>query len=196
MKIKSLAFLAFLTIGTFAGCEDKGSINQDVVVSKTTQNKQAEQSIGFSLTTTTGNNIQILAAKSGWKFKGFEGKVVLLDFFGTWCPPCKKEIPHLNMIRNSLKNKFEIIGIDIGLRGGGITPLEELKTFIDDFKIKYPVTTDGDNSKLYSALGELNPNGSIPFMILFDKHGVIVQYYIGMQPEGLLQGDVNKALTR
>jgi len=198
MKIKSIAFLAFLTIATFGGCEEKGTISKNVVAKTKTsvQNKQEEQVMKFNLTTSTGKNIDILAAKSGWQFKGLDQKVVLLDFFGTWCPPCKAEIPHLNNIREDMKDKFEVIGIDIGSRRGEVTPSDELASFIKEFKIKYPITTSGDNRKLYGALGELNPNGSIPFMILFDKKGVIVQYYVGMQREGILRGDIDKALKR
>ncbi|MEA2050574.1 MAG: TlpA disulfide reductase family protein [Campylobacterota bacterium] len=200
MKFKNLALLSILSITLLGGCSDKESIDETVVANKTEQknevkNRQNQQIPTFNLITSTGKSLKIIAdVKNGWQFEGMENKVVLLDFFGTWCPPCKAEIPHLNHIREKLQKDFELIGIDVGQRGGGKTDSEELKTFIKDFKIKYPVTTGGDNGKLFGAVSELNPNGSIPFMVLFNKKGEFVQYYIGMKPEEMLMQDIKKAI--
>ncbi len=205
MKIKSIAFLAFLIISVFTGCEDKGKIPQDIAVAPTTQTKQTQaqptkepESPSFKLVTSTGDKLTILAKKDGWKFQGYENKVILLDFFGTWCPPCKAEIPHLNNIREKLKDKFEIIGVDVGPRGGGDTPKETLDAFIKEFKIKYPiaVTSTKENGKLFGAVGELNRNGSIPFMILFNTKGQYLTHYVGMVPEEMLYSDIKKALEQ
>ena len=194
MKIKSISFLAFLLIGTFAGCDDKGNIPTDIVASAKTAKPQALPQ--FNLITSTGKNINITVDKENWKFQGLEGKAVLLDFFGTWCPPCKAEIPHLNNIRKNMKGKFEIIGIDIGSRSGQPTPQKELKDFIENFNIKYPITTKGDNSVLFGAVSNLNKRGSIPFMILFNTKGQYVTHYVGMVPEEMIQSDINKILGK
>ena len=166
---------------------------------KTTQNSeqktvQNQQVPTFNLTTSDGKQIKIIANRDGWKFNGFEGKVILLDFFGTWCPPCKAEIPHLNNIREKLKNDFEILGIDIGPRGGGVNSSVHLAKFIKEFSIKYPITVGADNGKIFGAVSELNPQGSIPFMVLFNKKGEYLKYYIGMKPEEMLFSDIKKAI--
>ncbi|RLA81666.1 MAG: hypothetical protein DRG78_08875 [Epsilonproteobacteria bacterium] len=138
----------------------------------------------FNLKSSTGKSMKVIIDKKGdWKFEGIKNKVVLLDFFGLWCPPCKKEIPHLNKLREELKKDFEIIGIDIGPRGGGKTDPKELDNFVKKFKMKYPVTSAGDNDKLYDGVRNLNPNGSIPFMIVFSKSGQYLKHYIGMQKD-------------
>ena len=62
--------------------------------------------------------------------------------------------------------------------------------------LKYPVSIGGDNGKLYSALRELNPNGSIPFMVLLNKKGEYVTHYVGMVPEEMLQGDIDKLIGK
>ena len=202
MKIKNLAFLLFLTTLIFSGCENKGKIDEAVIVKEKatkTADKQKEtpQIPTFNLKTHDGKDITILAdVKTGWKFKGLENKIILVDFFGTWCPPCKAEIPHLNNIREEFKNDFEILGIDIGQRDGSITDPTELKEFIKEFKIKYPITTDGDNRTLFNAVIELNKSGSIPFMILFDKKGQYMTHYVGMVPEEMLKSDINKVLGK
>ncbi len=200
MKIKKLAFFAILAITIFAGCEDKEKISQEVITSsqQTTAQAKAKPAIPtFNLKVVNGNAIKIIADfEKGWKFEGLENKVVLLNFFGTWCPPCKAEIPHLNDIRSKLGNDFEIVGVDIGPRGGGVTTMEVIKEFIETFEIKYPVSIGGDNGKLYSALRELNPNGSIPFMVLLNKKGEYVTHYVGMVPQEMLEGDINKLLGK
>ena len=68
-------------------------------------------------------------------------------------------------------------------------------TFIKEFGVTYPITTKGDNLKLFGAVAELNPSGSIPFMVLFNKKGQYLQYYIGMKPEEMLFSDISKAIA-
>jgi len=194
MKIKNLAIFTILSATLFVGCGDKENIEENIVAKTETKTKQVQQAPTFNLTTSTGKPIQIIASQDGWKFKGLENKVVLLDFFGTWCPPCKAEIPHLLNIKEKLKDDFEILGIDVGPRGGGATSPEDLAKFIKEFKVTYPITTGGDNGKLFGAVRELNPNGSIPFMVLFNKQGEYVQYYIGMKPEEMLFNDISSTI--
>ncbi|MEA3498774.1 MAG: thioredoxin domain-containing protein [Campylobacterota bacterium] len=195
MKIKNIAILSILTIALLSGCDGKDKIDENIVVTKNEQKvTQKQQLPNFNLVTSTGKKIVIVPTQDGWKFEGLENKVVLVDFFGTWCPPCKAEIPHLNNIREKLKDDFEILGIDIGSRRGEVTKPTELASFIKDFKIKYPVTTGGDNGKLFGAVSELNPQGSIPFMVLFNKKGEYVKYYIGMKPEEMLFNDISQTI--
>ncbi|MEA3314855.1 MAG: TlpA disulfide reductase family protein [Campylobacterota bacterium] len=212
MKIKNMTILSILAITMITGCQDKAKIDESTIVSQeqtvsnsiekevsqekveTTVQKQPEI-INFNLYTSKQEVIEIKAdLKNGWKFKGFEDKVILLDFFGTWCPPCKAEIPHLNNIREKLKKDFEIIGLDIGLRAGGLNSIKTITDFKKEFNIKYPITLGGDNNKLFSAVMSLNPQGSIPFMILFDKKGRFVKHYIGMIPEEILHSDISQVI--
>ena len=191
MQIKKTLFLIFISLILFNGCGDKESIDDNMIAnSQATSQKLPE----FNLKTSDGKPLKIKVTKNGWQFEGLKNKVVLLTFFGTWCPPCKAEIPHLLNIRKKLKKDFEILAIDIGKRGGGANTPKELAAFIEEFKITYPVTTAGDNQKLFSAVSELNPSRSIPFMVLFNKQGQYVQYYIGMKPEEMLFSDISKAI--
>jgi thiol-disulfide isomerase/thioredoxin len=201
MKFKNITIFTFLTLTILTGCNDKEKIDEKQLVQPKTQAAKQEQSIQesttpvFNLKTHDGKDIQITAdAKKGWKFKGYENKVILLDFFGTWCPPCKAEIPHLNNVRNKLKENFEIIGIDIGNRDGSFNTKDAIDEFKMQFDIKYPVTITPENINLFRAVSQLNPSGSIPFMILFNKKGEFVQYYVGMKPEEMLQSDIEAAI--
>ena len=195
MKIKNIAILSILTITLFTGCEQKENINEDIVAKKTEQtNVQKQQKPVFDLTTSQGQELKIELLKNNWKFHGYEGKVILLDFFGTWCPPCKAEIPHLNNMREKLKKDFDIIGIDVGSRRGEATSPEDMAEFIQEFNIKYNITIGSQNGKLFGAVSSLNKSGSIPFMILFSKNGEYLKHYTGLTPEEVLFSDIKKAI--
>jgi len=190
MKIKKITILTILTLVLFTGCGEKEKIDDSVIAEGTAK----EQSVVFNLKTVEGKDLKIIAKKEGWVFTGYENKVILLNFFGTWCPPCKAEIPHLLNIRKELKNDFEIIAIDVGKRGGGLNTQEELNNFIKEFSVTYPIVTGADNPKLFGAVSDLNPSGSIPFMVLFNKKGQFMKPYIGMKPEEMLFSDIKQTI--
>lgn len=189
MKIKKIAILTFLSLLLFTGCGDKDEINENSIA-------EQKQSLTptFNFKTVNGKDITIEVQKEGWVFKGLENKVVLLNFFGTWCPPCKAEIPHLINIRGKLEKDFEILAVDVGPRGGGNNSQEHLESFIKEYGVPYPIITGDEAKKLFGAVSELNPSGSIPFMVLFNKKGQYVQYYIGMKPEEMLFNDISATI--
>jgi len=200
MKFKNFTLFSILSIALLSGCGDKEKIDDNALVKPTQQSFDKEttkQRVApvFNLKTHTGKSIKVTAdVKNGWKFEGLEGKAVLLDFFGTWCPPCKAEIPHLNNIREKLKSDFEIVGIDIGNRDGSFNTPEQMASFVKEYDIKYPITITRENINLFRAVSDLNPSGSIPFMILFNKKGEFVQHYVGMKPEEMLYNDITATI--
>jgi thiol-disulfide isomerase/thioredoxin len=185
MKIKKITILCLLALLLITGCNDKEQIEDNI---------KKEITSKFNLTTTEGKVITITANKEGWKFTGLEDKVVLLNFFGTWCPPCIAEVPHLNNIRSKLKKDFEILAVDIGPRSGGINPKEEVEGFIFEHKVTYPIVSGELARDLFAVVSDLNPSGSIPFMVLFNKQGQYVKYYIGMKPEEMLFNDISATI--
>ncbi len=189
MKIKKITILTILFLALFTGCGDKEKIDEDIVA-----NNSSQQEPVFHLKTAEGKDLKIIVKETGWIFEGYENKVILLNFFGTWCPPCKAEIPHLLNIREKLQKNFEIIAVDVGKRGGGTNTQEELASFIKEFSVTYPIVTGADNPKLFGAVSELNPSGSIPFMLLFNKKGQFVKPYIGMKPEEMLFSDISQTI--
>lgn len=189
MKIKKITILSILALLLITGCSEKEK-TEETIITKT----KKEITPTFNLTTTAGKAITITADKEGWKFEGLENKVILLNFFGTWCPPCIAEIPHLNNIRSKLEKDFEILAVDVGPRGGGENTQEELKSFIKEYNVPYPIVSGEVAKQLFSVVNELNPSGSIPFMVLFNKQGQYVRYYIGMKPEEMLFNDISATI--
>ncbi len=200
MQIKKLAFFAILLTVVFTGCEDKETISADAIVSKNDTTKAVTQKTHdkvpktFALKTHDSKEIFFTPNDKGWIFEQYKGKAILLDFFGTWCPPCKKEIPHLNNLRKHFDGKFEIIALDIGNRDGSMNTPEQLADFIKQYDIKYPITFGKINNEIFASFRATNPNGSIPFMVLLTPNGDFAQPYVGMVSEKVLKADIQKVL--
>ena len=100
----------------------------------------------------------------------FKGQVVILDFWDTWCPPCKKGIPDFVSLYNENKDKgLVIIGLALGREGK-----EKVVQFAKDKEITYPLVIATDK-----AIDDFGPIEGIPTTIVIDKNGNIVERYTG-----------------
>ncbi|MBD3286845.1 redoxin domain-containing protein [candidate division WOR-3 bacterium] len=116
----------------------------------------------------------------------YKGKVVLLDFWATWCGPCKKEIPHLEAIYNKYKSQgFAALGI-------GLDKESNLERYLSKTPIAYTVLVDekGVSGGLYGISG-------IPRTILIDKKGRIAYDHTGYRPgmENQIEQEVTSLLA-
>ena len=108
-------------------------------------------------------------------FSDFRGKVLVLDFYATWCQPCRRSIPHLI----GLQNKFADQGLQvIGLNVGGPDDLKEVSAFAKEFGIQYPLAVPDD--ELVSFL--LADSDAIPQTFIFDRQGQLAERLIGFGP--------------
>ena len=81
-------------------------------------------------------------------FSDYRGKLIIVNFWATWCPPCRMEIPSMERTYEKLKNRgFVILGIDVGENWSSVAP------FVEQMKIKYPVLLDR-NSTVSSEVGD------------------------------------------
>jgi len=104
----------------------------------------------------------------------YAGKVVLLDFWATWCGPCKSSIPNLNNLRNKYSDKgFEIIGVNLD-RISNMQDEGKVLQFVKDFAIQYPVVYG--ETRMRNMYGGVP---SIPTMILITREGKIYTSYMG-----------------
>ncbi|MCP3852870.1 MAG: TlpA family protein disulfide reductase [Gammaproteobacteria bacterium] len=99
-------------------------------------------------------------------FSQWQGKVVLLNFWATWCPPCRREIPDFIDVYEQYKKKdFVIIGI-------GTDNEEKVARFVKNLNISYPILVGG-RSAMSVSYQYGNNSGALPYSILIDKHGII-----------------------
>ena len=120
------------------------------------------------------------------RLSDFRGKVVLVDVWATWCPPCREEIPGFIKLYEKYKDKgLEIIGISVDQGGKNI-----VKTFTEKFKINYHIVI-GDPGEVMKIFG---PIRGIPTTFLIDEKGMIKNKYIGYRPEEVFEEDIKKLL--
>jgi thiol-disulfide isomerase/thioredoxin len=196
MNFKNLAFTLSVLL-VFSGCESKSANEEDMISTPKEQKAEPKKEpvkkvkTEFVLKTTAGKNITLSFKNEGKvisiKEKEYQDKAILLDFFATWCPPCKAEIPHLNNLREKYKGKFEIIGI---LLEDG-KPKEEVKDFMFEYNINYPITLDADNRGVAGVFGGVR---SIPFMVMYKPDGSYNTHYTGAVPEEMIDINIQEAL--
>ena len=121
----------------------------------------------------------------------YKGKVVVLDFWATWCPPCRKGIPDLIELKKEFKNAdVEIIGISLDSFTRGGATKNDVIPFIKEYGINYPIVIGDPN--VAQNYGGIN---SIPTSFVIDKEGFIVSYYQGLVEKSAYVKDIKKALA-
>ncbi len=136
------------------------------------------------------NHVAVTLTDKGLDFNISE-PVVMLDFFATWCPPCRAEIPHLADLQKRYEGKLKIIGVLVETKSTAA-----MRRFAKGHGINYLVSNAPDNMELASAVTEMLQmprNFSIPFMVLFVK-GRYFRHYVGMVPEEMIESDIKEAL--
>jgi thiol-disulfide isomerase/thioredoxin len=106
------------------------------------------------------------------KLSDYKGKVVVLDFYATWCEPCRAEIPRLIQMQKEYgTNGLQVIGLNVG----GDDDREKVPAFAKEFGIEYPLGFPDDN--LVDQY--LTDNQNIPQSFVFDRNGDLVKRFIG-----------------
>lgn len=115
----------------------------------------------------------------------FKGKVIILDFFATWCPPCRQEIPGFVDLQKRYADKgLVVIGVSL-------TPASDVKPFAAKMGINYPILIDNDLAS--QAYG---PIRSIPTTFIIDKEFNIVGKHIGYADAGVFESEIKALLDK
>jgi thiol-disulfide isomerase/thioredoxin len=124
------------------------------------------------------------------KLSDYEGQVVVLDFWATYCPPCLDEAPHLD----ALQRRYGAQGLQvIGLNVGGPDDRPEIPKFVERLKIKYALGfPEPEMTNLY-----MGSDSRIPQTVVFDRKGRVIQHFVGYDEtvKQELERTIEKALT-
>jgi peroxiredoxin len=167
-------FLRTLAVALVAICS--------LLASQTTpQTGQATPQLGqpapdFTLPDSTGSLIKLSA---------YKGKVVLLDFWATWCTGCKVEIPWYMEFQNKYgKDGLTAIGVSMDDDGW-----KSVKPFLEEHKLNYPVVIA--NQDLANRYGGLP---SLPVTLLIDRNGKIAESHAGMVDKDVFENKIKALL--
>ena len=161
--LKSFAVLSILVMTLLAGCTDK-SAPSDV-----------SSAPDFTLQDMTGKSV---------KLSDYKGKVVLLGFWATWCPPCRASVPGLEKLHKTYKDKgLAVLAVSMDQDGW-----DEVKSFISEYGITYTVLKGTDD---VAAQYQMR---SIPMLLVLDKEGKRVKRYLGMGNEEDMEKDIKAHL--
>lgn len=135
------------------GQESKQASNDSVVISKSHSLKRHN----FTLPDLSGRQ---------QNFSQWNNKVVLLNFWATWCPPCRREMPDFNDVYNKYKDSdFVVVGV-------GIDDQQKIAEFVKKMAVDYPILVGGQ-SAMQVSYQYGNHQGALPYSIIIDKQGII-----------------------
>jgi thiol-disulfide isomerase/thioredoxin len=111
----------------------------------------------------------------------FKGKVVLLNFWATWCGPCKAEIPGFVELQEKYKDKLVIVGFSVD------DTADKAKAFADEYKINYPILLGEGREDVQDAYG---PIWGIPASFLISKDGKVCRKHMGIAPKSVFEKEI------
>jgi len=154
-----LSIVLVLSAYIFSGDKNKNTIpsTENVIVKL-----DGDKAPDFSLKSVDGKTVNL---------SDYKGKVVIIDFWATWCGPCRRGIPDLVSIQKEFKNDLVIIGISLDAE----KTIKDVPGFVKSYSINYPIVY-GDE-KVVMDYGGIQ---SIPTAFVIDKKGNVVDRHIGL----------------
>jgi cytochrome c biogenesis protein CcmG, thiol:disulfide interchange protein DsbE len=120
-----------------------------------------------------------------WRLQDQRGKVVLINFWATWCPPCRQETPGLAKLARDYQSKgLAVVGISLD-EGGP----RAVQSFVNEFHLPYPIAMPAQSSPLTSEIE------SLPTTLLIDRHGRVAKTYTAAVSESTFKADVERLIS-
>lgn len=121
-----------------------------------------------------------LAGKSV-SLSSFKGKVVLLNFWATWCGPCKAEIPGFVELQAKYKDTLVVVGYSVD------DPADKAQAFATEYKINYPILLGEGKEDVQDAYG---PIWGIPASFIISKDGRVCKKHMGIAPKAVFEKEL------
>lgn len=121
--------------------------------------------------------------------KQYAGKIVVLNFWATWCEPCREEMPELSKLHDTYKNKNLVV------LGVAIDDVGAVGNFVKETKVSYPLfAADMQGMQYATNLG--NDKDVLPYTVIIKADGTIAKTYFGRVTQHLLEETLLKLLTK
>lgn len=151
--------VAYFTVGRRA----KGTAHTQIALAQRGGGLPQEGNVApdFTLPNLSGNEVEL---------SDFRGKVIFLNFWATWCPPCRGEMPSMEALYQRLKGgDFQMLAVSVDRRGNSV-----VGPFAQEFKLTFPILLD-----LTGRVGSIYGVRGIPTTFILDKKGIIVEKVVG-----------------
>jgi cytochrome c biogenesis protein CcmG/thiol:disulfide interchange protein DsbE len=164
-----LALALVLTLGlfVFTGCSSEADKSE--TTPPATEAAAAPGAVGkghpapdFSLRKLSGGELQLSSLK---------GKVVLVDFWDTWCPPCRKALPHLQELSETYGDDLVVVGVALGREGEA-----KVRSYVEANHLTFEMVLFNNDMKLIDNFGGVE---GIPTTFLIDDAGIIREKWVG-----------------
>lgn len=134
----------------------------------------------FKLETLSGETV---------KLSDYRGQVVLINFWASWCPPCKAEMPHMEEFYKENKEKqFTILAVNLTNMDRG---MDEIQSFVNDYGLTFPILLDQDGKT-----GTEYQAHAIPTSYIVDQKGVIIHKITGPMSKDMMNDMVSSLIKK
>ncbi len=117
----------------------------------------------------------------------YQGKIIVLNFWATWCAPCREEMPELSKLHTENLDK------DVVVLGIAIDSLEQIKAFNKATPVSYPLfAAEDDGMAIAIQLG--NDKGALPYTVIIDRRGNVAKTYFGRINQAILESGLKPLL--
>ena len=132
--------------------------------------------LGFTLKDMHGVDVNL---------ESFRGKVILLNFWATWCGPCRAEIPSLVELQEQYKDDLVVLGLSVD------DTAEKLLPYAAEFKMNYPVLVGNGREDVQEAFG---PLFGIPVSVIIGRDGIIAKKHSGIATKEQIEREIETLL--
>jgi thiol-disulfide isomerase/thioredoxin len=171
--------VAVLTVSSLLGPSSPVAIDPAKTAERGTPACRAEgpANLGFKIKDMHGATVNLA---------DYKGKVLLVNFWATWCGPCKEELPGLIALYDEYKDKgFAVLGIS------GDDDAETLRSFSSEWKINYPLFVGRDEQELLDAYG---PIFGYPISVVVGRDGAVCARHIGPKTKEQFEKEIKALL--
>ena len=115
----------------------------------------------------------------------FKGKVILLNFWATWCGPCKAEIPGFVELQNAYRNDLVVVGYSVD------DTAPQARAFANEYKMNYPILLGDGREDVQDAFG---PIWGIPASFIISRDGKVCKKHLGIAPKAVFEKEIKALL--
>ncbi len=175
-KFTLLAFCALLVVAGCGGEKDSGTA--DKAMAATGGFGIGKLAPDFTLKDVAGKAVSL---------SDYRGKAVIVDFWATWCPPCRASMPHLQDLSEEYADKLVVLAVSLDQNPAAVVP-----AFVDKMGLTFTVLADPRGPEVAAAYGNVQ---SIPTTYLIDPQGTVVKAWVGLNAKETYEKEVKQVLA-